>query len=120
MKNNKGMTMVEVLMGFVILLLFMGMLSGMIAAANNIYLDSVDLQRAEESLQRKMYEKDMESYAELATYHLTLVPETDMPGDKNPIPLHANLYRLSSEDVLEETDADVLAVKIFFLKRITP
>lgn len=120
MKNNKGMTMVEVLMGFVILLLFMGMLSGIIAAANNIYLDSVDLQRAEESLQRKMYEKNMENDAQLASGYLTLVPETDMPGDKTPIPLHANLYCLSSEVVLEQTDADVLAVKMFFLKRITP
>ena len=40
--SNHGMTMVEVLMGFVILALLLGMFSGIIVTASNMYYNSVD------------------------------------------------------------------------------
>lgn len=116
MKKNSGMTMVEVIMGFVILMLLMGMLSGIIAAATNIYRNSVDLKRAEESLQEKLYMKDISDTAEVAAAELSLIPDSDMPGDNSPVLLSAKLYGLSSVDVLNQADAETLNVKIYFLK----
>lgn len=116
MKKNSGMTMVEVIMGFVILMLLMGMLSGIIAAATNIYRNSVDLKRAEESLQEKLYMKDISDTAEVTAVELSLIPDTDMPGDNSPVLLSAKLCALSSVDILSQEDAENLNVKICFLK----
>lgn len=115
-KKNSGMTMVEILMGFVILVLMLGMLSGIIVAATNIYYSSVDLRRAEESLQKEMYLKSVADSASTESVSLSLVPASDMPGDSTPISLSADLYKLSSITVLEDAEADTLDVNIFFLR----
>lgn len=53
--NNKGMTMIEVLMGFTILILFLAGMSGIIAFSNNIVMRSVDLRKDMEVMQGEMY-----------------------------------------------------------------
>ena len=59
LKNNKGMTMVEVLMGFVLLTLMLGMLSQVIAFSSNLYRQSVSMKRAEENLEKNIYKKNL-------------------------------------------------------------
>ncbi len=54
-RDNKGMTMIEVLMGFTILVLFLAGMSGIIAFSNNIVLRSVDLRKDMEVIQSEMY-----------------------------------------------------------------
>ena len=55
LSDNKGMTMIEVLMGFTILILFFAGMSGIIAFSNNIVMRSVDLRKDMEVMQGEMY-----------------------------------------------------------------
>lgn len=114
--HNNGMTMVEVLMGFVILVLILGMLSGIIVACKNIYYSSVDLRNAEESLQKAVYSNSILESLSPETTTIRLVPASDMPGNRTPISLSADMYRLSSKTVLDGVEADSLDVDIYFLK----
>ena len=114
--TNRGMTMVEILMGFVILVLILGMLSGIIVVATKIYYSSVDLRRAGESLQETIYSNSVTEDLEPENVTLTLMPASEMPGDSTPIPISVDLYRISSRSVLEGVEADSLDVNLYFLK----
>ncbi|MCR5233103.1 MAG: prepilin-type N-terminal cleavage/methylation domain-containing protein [Lachnospiraceae bacterium] len=56
--DNRGMTMTEVLMAFVILAIIMGLLSGIIAFSKRMYMQAADQRRAQEVLQRIIYTKE--------------------------------------------------------------
>lgn len=56
---NKGMSMVEVLVGFVILVGLLGGLSGSIAFSKNMYLRSVDMRKAQQRVTENIYKKDV-------------------------------------------------------------
>lgn len=116
-KNNSGMTMVEVLMGFVILVILLGLVSGIIVVSTNIYYSSVDLERAEESLQEALYSKSITDSLPPETEVIKLVPTSDMPGTKTPITMSCKMYKLSSSMVLEGEEAESLNVDIYFLKK---
>lgn len=116
-KNNSGMTMVEVLMGFVILVILLGLVSGIIVVSTNIYYSSVDLERAEESLQEALYSKSITDSLPPETEVIKLVPTSDMPGIKTPITMSCKMYKLSSSMVLEGEEAESLNVDIYFLKK---
>ena len=116
-KNNSGMTMVEVLMGFVILVILLGLVSGIIVVSTNIYYSSVDLERAEESLQEALYSKSITDSLSPETEVIKLVPTSDMPGTKTPITMSCKMYKLSSSMVLEGEEAESLNVDIYFLKK---
>ncbi len=58
-RANKGMSMVEVLVGFVILVGLLGGLSGSIAFAKNMYLRSVDMRKAQQHVTENIYKKDV-------------------------------------------------------------
>ncbi|MGN0151751.1 MAG: hypothetical protein ACI39Q_04690 [Wujia sp.] len=115
-KKNSGMTIVEIMVGFLLLILMLGMLSGIIAVATNIYYKSVDLRRAEESLQKEVYSNSSADKMEKQEASLALVPAEGMPDESVPIPLKAGLYKLSSRAVLNEADADTLDIELFFLR----
>lgn len=53
--NNKGMTMVEVLVGFVILSLIMGGVYHMIRFGSNMLYESVDIKHSQESFEEEVY-----------------------------------------------------------------
>lgn len=72
--NNKGMTMIEVLMGFTILILFLAGMSGIIAFSNNIVMRSVDLRKDMEVIQGEMYKTS--SIKENITETPTLVDDS--------------------------------------------
>lgn len=114
--GNKGMTMVEVLMGFVLLVVILGMLSGSIVTATNIYYSSVDLRRAEESLQEEIYKTSVTDGLSPESVSLKLVPASGMPGDPAGAGLSAGLYQVSSGALLEEEEKESLDVQIYFLR----
>lgn len=116
-KNNSGMTMVEVLMGFVILVILLGLVSGIIVVSTNIYYSSVDLERAEESLQEALYSKSITDSLPPETEVIKLVPTSDMPGTKTPITMSCKMYKLSSSMVLDGEEAESLSVDIYFFKK---
>lgn len=57
--DNRGMTMVEVLMGFVLLSIMLGMLSQIISFSSSLYRQSVDIKRMEEYMEQYLYKKDI-------------------------------------------------------------
>lgn len=119
--DNHGMTMVEVLMGFVILALLLGMFSGIIVTASNMYYNSVDLKRAHESLQGAVYSESITSSLSPEGVTLNLVPAEGMPQESTPIAFSkTKLYKISSATVLSAEEAESLDVDIYFLKPDPP
>lgn len=51
-KQNKGMTIVEVMVGFVILSIVLASLSGTIAFCNNMMMNAVDLDKMQQNFQK--------------------------------------------------------------------
>ncbi|MDD6658316.1 MAG: prepilin-type N-terminal cleavage/methylation domain-containing protein [Lachnospiraceae bacterium] len=119
--NNQGMTMVEVLMGFVILALLLGMFSGIIVTASNMYYNSVDLKRAHESLQGAVYSESITGSLSPEGVTLKLVPAEGMPEESTPIAFSkTKMYKISSATVLSAEEAESLDVDIYFLKTDPP
>ena len=115
------MTMVEVLMGFVILALLLGMFSGIIVTASNMYYNSVDLKRAHESLQGAVYSESITGSLSPEGVTLNLVPAEGMPQESTPIAFSkTKLYKISSATVLSAEEAESLDVDIYFFKTDPP
>jgi len=57
-KSNNGMTMTEVLTGFIVLAVFLGGMSGIISFASNMVFRSIDLKRDMQVIQSELYKKD--------------------------------------------------------------
>lgn len=114
--DDRGMTMVEVLMGFVLLLLMLGMLSGIIALSSNMLMRSVDLKQAEEALQKEIYKTSLTgSPAVPVSGPLSLVPETGTGGAIG-LP-SAKLYQLSTGDLLtDEAQKESLTMTFYYIK----
>ena len=64
-KDNRGMTMTEVLLAFAILSIIMGLLSGIIAFSKKMYMEAADQRRAQEILQKNVYMKKFDSVSDL-------------------------------------------------------
>lgn len=117
LKNNNGMTMVEVLMGFVILVIMLGLLSGIVVVSTNIYYSSVDLKRAEEKVQEVIYSDLALSEITPEPVSISLVPVKTIPGASGErINLPANLYKLSSITILKDLETDNLDFDITMIK----
>lgn len=58
MDNNQGMTMVEVMMGFTVLMILLGGLSSIISFSSNLYMNCVDIKRAQEEFQAEIYKNN--------------------------------------------------------------
>lgn len=111
------MTMVEVLMGFTILVLLLGMFSGIISTSTNIYYSSVDLRRAGEYLQEIIYSDRVTDGLTPKSVQVSLVPDAGTPGGTSPITLSAELYQLDST-VPDAGEEESLQVSIYFLKPV--
>ena len=119
MKNkfdNRGMTMVEVLMGFTILVLLLGMFSGIIASSTDIYYNAVDLKNAGEHLQQAVYAKNVTETLTPESVTVSLIPDAGTLGDTSPIALSADLYKLDSTMVLDGVEEESLQVTVYFIK----
>lgn len=115
--NNRGMTMVEVILGFVILMIVLGLLSGIIAFASNLYHESVALSRAQTELSRNMYKKEASLGSGIVVSYpnqVVLKPQTGMPGAGSSIPLKMEMHSINSQSVLTGEYADELDINVFY------
>lgn len=99
--NNEGSTMVEVLMGFVLLTLMLGMLSGIISIAGEMYDSAVDMRHNMNRLEEHVYKKSVmdELRYENADANITLSPSKDMPLGQLDIDIKADMYEVEFEDI---------------------
>ena len=95
-QQNKGMTMVEVLIGFVILLLILGMLSGVIAFAHNMFLNAVDIKKSEENLEENAYKKTAAESGNLVAEDIIFRPRSGMPGVQRDITVTTKIYKITN------------------------
>lgn len=97
--NNRGMTMSEVLVGFVVLMIFMGGLSGIISFSSKMLMESVDIYKAELKLEEEVYKNASSSIRKEMSGTLVL------KRDGKDINLsHMKLYYIDSNDI---TDCDL-------------
>lgn len=113
--NNSGMTMVEILVGFVILIVMMGMLSGIISFARNMYINSVDLKRSQEAIQKEIYKKDFAkgTGAIKTKEEIIMTPIEGMP-DGGSISLDMDVVKVSVKDALDG-DESSLDVELYMI-----
>lgn len=114
---NEGTTIVEVMMGFVILMLMMGMLSGVILFASNLYFKSVDLAHAQTKLQQSVYKnEDVQEAGVVATHEgtISLKPQSGMPDAGRVVSMDMEVHSINSQDVLPEDDESELDVNVFY------
>ena len=115
--------MVEVIMGFTILMLIMGMLSGIISFSKNMYFEAIakivaertgcnDFQRNQDAIETVLYKKDLSS--QTATRELTsgngfrITPAEGMPNAGHNLNMDKmNVYRVSGKDLLNDDEMDI-------------
>lgn len=111
-KDQGGMTMVEVLMGFAILSFMMGSLSGIMAFSSNMLAKSVDLRRAEEAVQVAIYKKEPSDKANKVATSFSLIN----PKDGKTVDITCDYFVLSSKDILTDEETKSLDVRISYFK----
>lgn len=118
--NNKGMTMVEVLVGFVILSLIMGGVFHMIRFGSNMLYEAVDIKHSQESFEEETYKTTpdasiikLKTIKELGAGDFVLKPANEPLGNKTQVnkELSINLFEASAEDATAD-DADALKNKL--------
>lgn len=117
MRNNKGTTIVEVMLGFVILMLMLGMLSGVIVFAANLYFKSVDLSKAQTKLQQCAYKNEDAQAEGVVSIHsgtVSLKPQSGMPDAGRVVSMDMEVHSINSQDVLPEDDESELDVNVFY------
>lgn len=114
-KNNRGMTMVEVIMGFALLAIVLGMISRMIVMSSNMYYNTVDLRNVQEALQKEIYLKNITDTAQMQSAAIRLYPEGTDHIAVNAIPMEkSKLYMLSSSG-LPDTGAAEMDINLYFI-----
>ncbi len=88
--------MVEVLIGFVILLIMLGMLSGVIAFSHNMFLNAVDIKKSEENLQENAYKKNASQTGSLVKDGIVFTPHEGMPGAQRDIQVATKIYKIDN------------------------
>lgn len=116
-ENNQGMTMVEVLMGFVLLAIVLGMFSKIIVTSSNMYYNSVDLKRAQEAVQKETYASSVTDGLTPLSGQLKLYPEgADKIAINAIVMKHTKLYQISSATDMTDADAKAMDVTVYIMK----
>lgn len=80
--NNKGMTMVEVLMGFAILSIILGGVITIIKFSSNMYFRSADMRREQATLNKMAYDDSTDGKTDITgELRLKHVEEGNLTGD---------------------------------------
>lgn len=114
-RSNRGMTMVEVLMGFTILLLLLAMFSGIISTSSDIFNDAADFRKTDEVLQKYIYKENIAENLTPVISTVYLKPDKGMPDEDAVIPLSVKLYKIDSSTLEPENRNDIEA-EVYFLK----
>ena len=95
--NNKGSTMVETLVSFVVVAIVLAALYAIISFSTRLWMDSVDASNLQQSFTDELYRKNPNTeLVEKTSYEAGSVPETD-DGKK-----YANFILVSSGDGSQE------------------
>ncbi len=85
--DNRGMTMAEVLLAFVVLSIIMGLLSGIIAFSKKIYMEASDNRRAQEVITKNVYTRAFDTVSENGVTVTQFIPvyrvEPRKDGEEN-------------------------------------
>lgn len=100
-KNQEGMTMVEVLMGFTVLMVLLGMLSGIISFSSKMMNNSVDLRNAENAFQREVYKTTIPGEEALENMKVSASLSSENKEIQTQMELSIKTYRIYSSDLLE-------------------
>lgn len=90
LSDNRGMTMTEVLLAFMVLTIVMGLLSGIITFSKRMFVEATDAKRAQETVQKYIYSKEFERVddAVAVTQYIPVYkvePERDSDGNDTGI-----------------------------------
>lgn len=130
--SNQGMTMVEVVIGFVVLVVLLEGLYGTIRFSHNMYTRSVDLKKAQEVLNENIYKKNVLDNADRIKTSLKfnvvnaparagdpplVLPATLMNG--TPIDMDLEVYEIQTYKLDGATDAasDEINMKMYLFKK---
>lgn len=118
-KDNSGMTIVEVLVGFVVLTVILASLAGIIAVSKNMYFQSVDTIKEEELIQTEIYKTDVLNKATVSEGTVTFVPAAGMPKTQNNAELQTDIkiYSIGAEELIGDNASELGMVNIYFLKK---
>ncbi len=103
------MTMIEVLIGFVILASIMAMLSGIIAFASNMYYEAVDMRNAKERMMIDYYDHSIVDILPARNVTISLRP-VDGRGSAPDLEVGVktlNTKRLSDVQMHHDLDMDI-------------
>lgn len=118
--DNKGMTMVEVLMGFMILSIILGGVTGLISFSSKMFKQSVDLRRAQTDLTAQAYKTNTGSSESIAVYEVdddgndigtSTVKYKDETGVTKELLYTADTYTVTT--TFQGTDLDGVEMKLF-------
>lgn len=111
--NQSGMTMVEILMAFVVLDVFVASLSGVMAFSSKLLRQSIDMNRVGEHFQEIIYKSSLEGEKDAIAGEFYL---KDKSG--KTIKVEADYCAISSEDFdsFEQGEKDVLNVEVYYFK----
>lgn len=118
--DNKGMTMVEVLMGFMILSIILGGVTGLISFSSKMFKQSVDLRRAQTDLTAQAYKTNTGSSEAIAVYEVdddgndigtSTVKYKDETGVTKELLYTADTYTVTT--TFQGTDLDGVEMKLF-------
>ena len=111
--NQSGMTMVEILMAFVVLDVFVASLSGVMAFSSKLLRQSIDMNRVGEHFQEIIYKSSLEGEKDAIASEFYL---KDKSG--KTIKVEADYCAISSEDFdsFEQGEKDVLNVEVYYFK----
>lgn len=115
--DNRGMTMAEILIAFVVLMVLLGSLSGLIAFSANMYNNSVDMRKGQAAFMEEMYKKGVPASARVKSFNAIGSMSADNKSNRSDINIDANLYFLNGSEILDaSTDSNVKeAVNMDFL-----
>lgn len=116
--DNYGMTIVEVLVGFVVLAVILASLSGIIVVSRNMYFRSIDTSKELGMIQEELYKTNAINGAQEITGAFTFVPGDGMPQTNGNAEITTNikLYSIGEEQLLGSEGSELSAYKYYFLK----
>lgn len=112
LKDQSGMTMVEVLIGFVVLSIMIASLSGIISVATNMLQRSADLKHKDEAILATVYKKEPVA---LATPTATSFKLKNVK-DGTEVTVATNFFAINSNDFLSSDVQDGIDVKVYYFK----
>lgn len=120
--NNSGSTMVEVLIGFVLLMILMASIVGIINLSSDLQMEAKDILDVQEQFQKEIYKKPENWPAERiqktqvlsGTDYTFILSETDEDGKAKDN--KAAIFEMRPGLSLEKVEDITTGLKVYFIK----